>query len=126
MGGRGSSSGLSVSREDSLQLEAVKNRAVRYRLENYEYTDRNGKLIKGKTQFKKGGITRGEFDKRTAELAKIGKSELQKKLKDLENAHTEAFQRFTWAAASRSGSQLSAMSSAGSDIRRIKEILQRR
>lgn len=134
MGGRGGSSGLTVSPaqerklEDTAQKSDAKYAGLRLGAKYYEYTDRSGKITKGETGSTRqgGGTYKASYSDQVAAYAKMSTSDLQKERKSLYNYSTDNYQKFSRSAASKSASQVEAFAGADAKIRAIDQVLRRR
>ena len=113
MGGRGSASGLTLSRnqekklEDAAQLSDAKFNGWSSRAKYYEYTDSKGKKHTGETGANtQGGTYRAQFSEQVATYAKMSTSALEKERDSLKSRSDDQYQKFTRSAASRSASHL--------------------
>lgn len=132
MGGRGSTSGITLSAkqerklEDAAQQSDAKFEGWRLGAKNYEYTDSTGKVKKGETGRNTGGTYKAQFSEQTAAYAKMSTSALEKE-KDALKAHSnDQYQRFARSAASKSASQVASFSDADAKIKMINQVLRRR
>lgn len=129
MGGRGGSSGLSISAqklEDFAQQSDAKYEGFRLGAKRYEYTDSTGKVHQGETGKDRGGTYRTSYNEQVASYAKMSTSALEKEKETLRNYSNDQYQRFSRAAASRSASLASGFSDADTKIRMINQVLRRR
>lgn len=110
--------------EDKQQLEDFKFIAWKNRAGSYEYTDKNGNVIKGETGLS-GGMMKGKYSDEVAELAKMSKEELEAEEKRLQGIVYDNYGRFTRQAASRSGSLVNAMVDAETRLKNVKQVLRR-
>lgn len=132
MGGRGSSSGATISAsqykkmENSAQKSDAKYEGLRRGAKYYEYTGSDGKVTKGETGNKTGGTYRAKYSDLVSEYSQRSTKELETERKKLKDQSDSAYQRMTRAAASRTGSLVSSFASADSKISAIDQILRRR
>ena len=113
-----------VNDEDKQQLEDFKFIAWKNRAGSYEYTDKNGNVIKGETGLS-GGTIKGKYSDEVAELAKMSKEELEAEEKRLKAIVDEHYQISTRVAASRVGSHIKAMTEAETRLNKVKQVLRR-
>lgn len=136
MGGRGGSSGMNGTRisesqarklEDKAQFNDTRVSGYRLGARFFEYTDSNGKVLKGETgNNKPGGIYRASYNQQVADYAKKSTTSLRKERAALKEQSNDAYQKFTRAAASRSGSQAASFADADHKIKMIDQVLRRR
>lgn len=131
MGGRGANSGISGnrfnSREDKEQMNDAKLNGLRQRAKYYEYTDKNGKVHKGETgNLAGGGTYRAKYSEQVSVYAKMATEKLKSERKALKDISDENYQKFTRAAASRSGSMVEKFGEADKKIKMIDQVLRRR
>ena len=113
-----------INDEDKQQLEDLKHRAWANRAGSYEYTDRNGNIIRGETGLS-GGMMKGKYSDEVAELAKMSKEELEAEKKRLEGIVSDSYYFSTRQAASRVGSHVKAMAEAETKLNKVKQVLRR-
>ena len=132
MGGRGGSSGITLSAkqerklEDAAQLNDAKFEGWRLGAKNYEYTDSTGKIKKGETGRNTGGTYKAQYNEKIASYAKMSTSALEKERDSLKARSDDQYQRFARSAASKSASQVSSFTDADTKIRMINQVLRRR
>ena len=132
MGGRGSSSGITLSSaqerklEDTAQFNDAKHYGFIRGAKHVEYTDSNGKIRKVDTGRSTGGTYRTSYSEDVANYAKMSTSKLNAELSKQRAISDENYQKFAYSVASRSASQASNFASADSKIRMIKQVLRRR
>lgn len=133
MGGRGASSGVTLTNKQSQKLEDAAQRqdaiyaGRRLNARSYEYTDSKGKKHTGLTGANvPGGVYKAEYSQKVAEYAKLKTSELQELLKRKKAISDDNYQKFARSAASKSASQVSGFASSDSEIRMINQVLKRR
>lgn len=110
--------------EDKQQLEDFKFIAWKNRAGSYEYTDKNGNVIKGETGLS-GGTIKGKYSDEVAELAKMSKEELEAEEKRLKAIVDEHYQISTRVAASRVGSHIKVIPEAETKLNKVRQVLRR-
>lgn len=125
--------GVTVSENQYRRLEDVaqKNDAIqnglRARARYYEYIDSSGKTHKGETGANApGGTYKAKYSEMVAAYSRESTADLEKERSKLKSISDTNYQKFTSAAASRSGSLVSSFASADEKIRMIDQILRRR
>lgn len=133
MGGRGGAGGTALTERQYYRLEnaAQKNDAIqnglRARARYYEYTDISGKVHKGETGANvPGGTYRAAYSEQVASYSRMSTSALETERARLKAISDDAYQKFTRAAASKSGAQVNLFGNADTQIKLINQVLRRR